>query len=722
MKWFYSLRMVYKILLPVSITLVLVLGLMAWQIQYKSAEIVQKVAERELVALGEVYSNQVYMFINDALTTTIEVANTISTIANASTNFSNSPLSGSVPPLSREQIIALLLSAINTDKFISSSLALLPTSQDALYVNTLGSDENGQFYPYVSDAGVKLLDKNEFDSPYFTVPQKTKKPYISDPFFYKSSTGKDRLITTVSAPIIVDNVFKGVTLLDFELALLNKMTETIQVYTTGGISILSQGGTILSHNNPKLISVNMFDLERWKNNQEFKNTIKDGKSYLSLATMDGVENFFYFHPFVFPQTGQVMYVCVMVPLAEVLAEVAELTNITLIASIFALLVLLLVTFFSVRSSIKPLAMLATAADEVANGNFDVKIDARTFGGEVLDLKSSIDAMLVSLVENISKAEALGKDAQEQTLKAQEAMKEADLARDAAESAKREGMLAAATQLEGVVSIISAASEQLSTQVEQAEHASLRQSERMAETATAMEEMNSTVLEVAQSASTASDISSQARTCAENGTQIVKMAVLGIESVQAVSLALKEDMNVLAGKAKAISEIMNVISDIADQTNLLALNAAIEAARAGEAGRGFAVVADEVRKLAEKTMASTTDVGNAIQSIQTSVDASIRQVDKAVKLIGEATEQSTQSGISLSEIMTLVDTTADQVRAIATASEEQSATSEEINRAITEINDLSEQSAQGMRESASAVHDLTEQAHALSTLIEEMKQG
>ena len=128
-------------------------------------------------------------------------------------------------------------------------------------------------------------------------------------------------------------------------------------------------------------------------------------------------------------------------------------------------------------------------------------------------------------------------------------------------------------------------------------------------------------------------------------------------------------------------------DIADQTNLLALNAAIEAARAGEAGRGFAVVADEVRKLAEKTMSSTTDVGNAIAAIQQSAGQSIQQVEKAVGNISEATEYSNKSGEALKEIVGMVDQTADEVLAIAAASEQQSATSEEINRSVADVNHI-----------------------------------
>jgi Methyl-accepting chemotaxis protein len=145
--------------------------------------------------------------------------------------------------------------------------------------------------------------------------------------------------------------------------------------------------------------------------------------------------------------------------------------------------------------------------------------------------------------------------------------------------------------------------------------------------------------------------------------------------------------------------MNVISDIADQTNLLALNAAIEAARAGEAGRGFAVVADEVRKLAEKTLASTQDVGNAIAAIQDSTAKSVGDMDKAVGQVELATDFANQSGKALEEIVSTVEATADQVNAIAEASGQQSAASEEINHSIDNVTQVARQTADAMFVSA-----------------------
>ena len=172
----------------------------------------------------------------------------------------------------------------------------------------------------------------------------------------------------------------------------------------------------------------------------------------------------------------------------------------------------------------------------------------------------------------------------------------------------------------------------------------------------------------------------------------------------------------------INQIMGVISDIADQTNLLALNAAIEAARAGEAGRGFAVVADEVRKLAEKTMASTTDVDNAIRAIQDSARKSIAAVEETVTQIEQATNFANQSGTALQRIVSDTEGAALQVSAIATASEEQSAASEQINRSIDQVSAMSAQTVNAMHQAVQALSSLTSQTAALSELITKMKQS
>ena len=369
----------------------------------------------------------------------------------------------------------------------------------------------------------------------------------------------------------------------------------------------------------------------------------------------------------------------------------------------------------------PVRKITAYAQDVAEGNSDAKLEVygRDDMGHLADSLRTMENNLRKLVHEASeKAEEARKMGEE----AKAAMEEARVAQAMAEQAKREGMISAAAQIEEVVEQLNASINDIAEQVENTSGALDHAASRLSETATAMEEMNSTVLEVAKNAGGASDISNAAKRKAESGSEVVSRAVVGIQEVQRQSQALKDGMTQLDGHAKAINQIMGVISDIADQTNLLALNAAIEAARAGDAGRGFAVVADEVRKLAEKTMSSTTDVGNAIAAIQQSAGQSIQQVEKAVGNIATATEYSNKSGEALKEIVGMVEQTADEVRAIAAASEQQSATSEEINRSITDVNHIAATTSQSMQVAKNELGTLRAQAQSLIDLIEHMKKS
>jgi methyl-accepting chemotaxis protein len=166
--------------------------------------------------------------------------------------------------------------------------------------------------------------------------------------------------------------------------------------------------------------------------------------------------------------------------------------------------------------------------------------------------------------------------------------------------------------------------------------------------------------------------------------------------------------------------MQVIDDIADQTNLLALNAAIEAARAGEAGRGFAVVADEVRKLAEKTMTATKEVDAAIRSIRSGTRENVVATESAVEAIQASTELAGRAGESIRNIQQSVIQTADQVRSIATAAEEQSASSEQVTRATEQINTISSETAHAMGEARDDLERLSSLASSLKELIGRMQ--
>ena len=709
MRWYRNLRMIPKIVLPVGLMLIISLGGLCWQIQSRSSEAFRAVAERELGAVAGKYGNQVKSIFEVPIDEVQGVASSLGHAMEKGDRFS------------RETLINMLEGVLkNNPSFFAVGSGWEPNAfdgRDAEFVSAPGSDAQGRFLPYLAvGEPLEILPDIE-TSAYYAEPKKRNRAFLTRAYTF-SVGGKDVLMTTASAVVKVNGKFQGIVLIDLALDDIISMVNSITLYDSGWGSLLTQDGTVVAHKDPERVNKAIFDGNRVGDVQGLKAAMADGKPFMEVH--DG--NFRYFYPMHFEATGQYWYFLVSVPEDEVLAQAAAISRLTLQISLAVLVLAALLIFVVVRSSVKPLGVLAGVAKEISAGNLEVPIRDETFGGEVRELSSSLKEMIASLVQNIDKAEQMSADAQAQTAKAQEAMQEAEAARHAAENAKREGMLAAADRLEDVVNIVSSASEELSAQIEQSERGSAEQAARMAETATAMEEMNSTVMEVARNAGTASEVSANTRLKAEEGAGIVQSAVEGIRNVQTVSQALKEDMGVLSEQAESISNIMNVISDIADQTNLLALNAAIEAARAGEAGRGFAVVADEVRKLAEKTMSATTDVGQMVTSIRKSVTQSIDQVDRAVDLIASATEESNRSGDALQEIVTMMDETADQVRAIATASEEQSATSDEINRSINQVNTIAEQTAQAMGEAAKAVSELAGQAQALSSLIEEMKQA
>ena len=713
MSWYKNLRMVWKIMFPVATILIFALGILTWQIQTKSSAAIQAVAERELAALAGEQGNSVKNFFDIPMAEAQSLSDATASALMRGTQFP------------RELYVNMLQGIEQSDpNFLAAGAAFEPNAfdqKDDYFVDILGSDSRGRFIPYIFEGETVAPLQNLEESAYYSEPKKRKKNFLTDPYTYNVD-GKEVIMTTASAPLILGGEFIGAILVDMSLETVVERVNKIKVYTSGYATLISQNSMIIAHKDPTRMLQSVFNTPQVANAAGLKKAMQEGKAFLEEHDREGVLTFYYYYPIHFNSSGQTWYLCVAAPLDEVLADAKKISQLTITISAITLLLALLVVFFVVRSSVRPIGVLAGTAKEIASGNLQVPIKDENFGGEIKELSTSLKEMIASLIMHIEQAEQLSADAKAQAEKAVEATRIAEAMRAEAENAKRDGMHAAADRLEDVVHIISSASEQLSAQIEESERGSQEQAGRVEETATAMEEMNCTVLEVAKNAASASEASAQTKAKAEEGTNIVQDTVSGIQNVQTVSLALKQDMQELASQADAISEIMAVISDIADQTNLLALNAAIEAARAGDAGRGFAVVADEVRKLAEKTMTSTTDVGKTVSTIQKSVSQSMSQVDKAVDLIAEATEQSSKSGEALSSIMSMADNTADQISAIATASEEQSATSGEINRAVAQINDISRQTAQTMQEAAKAVSDLAAQAQALSLLIDEMKMA
>ena len=720
MNWYRQLRMVPKIVLPVGIMLILALGALSWQIQSRSSEAISDTAERELAAMAGQYGNEVRLFFEFPLSETEGVADALVQAMEDGI------------PVSRELAVSMSRGLQKSSPlFIGGGMAWEPNAfhgRDADYVPSpadsfsyLGSDVKGRFIPYAA-AGEPVLPLEDLEaSDFYALPKSRGRSSLTNPYKY-SIGGREVLLTTACAVVQRSGRFSGVVLVDMEVNTVLDLVRGLKVYESGWAAVLAQDGTIIAYRDQSLVGKSLLETKEVGNRSGLEKAMREGKVFKEQHDNGEALCFYYYYPITFQTTGQSWYFVVCAPLDEVLADAAMISRLTMIISGVVLLMALLIMFVVVRGSVKPLSVLAGAAREIAGGNLRVEIRDAGFGGEVKELSASLKEMIASLLENISKAEAMSEDAKAQTAKAEQAMREAESARLAAENAKREGMLAAAEQLEGVVGIVSSASEELAAQISQSERGSQDQAASVGQTATAMEEMNSTVLEVARNAGVASEGSDNAKQKAVAGSEVVRHSIEALARVRESARVMSNEVTSLGEQAESIGRIMTVISDIADQTNLLALNAAIEAARAGDAGRGFAVVADEVRKLAEKTMTATKEVGDAISGIQQGTQRSIASMQDAAKNVEDATGLAEESGTALAEIVAESEQVAAQIQAIAAAAEEQSATSEEINKSISHVNEIAGQSAIYMQEAAQAVAELARQAQALSALIEEMKQS
>lgn len=264
-------------------------------------------------------------------------------------------------------------------------------------------------------------------------------------------------------------------------------------------------------------------------------------------------------------------------------------------------------------------------------------------------------------------------------------------------------------------LVSAATE-ISSSSEQMARGAQDQSQQVAQVSTAVEEMTATIVQSSRNAADATGASRNAADTATNGGRIVGDTIQGMQRIAEVVRGSAESIGKLAQSADQIGEIIGVIDDIADQTNLLALNAAIEAARAGEQGRGFAVVADEVRKLAERTGKATGEITEMIKGIQAETSEAVQSMESGIQEVDKGRELADQAGTSLNEIVAMSQRVMDMIQQIATASEEQSTAAEQISKNIEQVSSITKETATGAEQSAAAAEELNRQAEGLQAMV------
>ncbi|NDV24941.1 methyl-accepting chemotaxis protein [Desulfovibrio sp. JC022] len=385
-------------------------------------------------------------------------------------------------------------------------------------------------------------------------------------------------------------------------------------------------------------------------------------------------------------------------------------------------VLIALNMFGVVRPIRKIVRdIKRVGDSIASGGEDFKHLESKSTDELGDLAGSFNSMLTAIESSNAETAKAFAVAEGEAESARKALSRAQEAEAKAAEARKEGILRAVASLERIVESLVGASEDLSDQIAGAAAGSEELQQQTASSSSALTELGVSIQEVSNNSSGAAESADQVMRTARSGAEVVDDARQAIFGVRTETDTLKTSLEDLSSRADDIGQIMTVINEIADQTNLLALNAAIEAARAGEAGRGFAVVADEVRKLAEKTLHATTDVGDTIKAIQQSTAKNMKGMESAERAVAKSTGFAEDAEQSLREIVKHAEESNTQVHTIASAVDEQSVAADNISMATENINTSAMDMAETMSRSSSATQALKELAAELDDLIDSLKK-
>lgn len=516
--------------------------------------------------------------------------------------------------------------------------------------------------------------------PWYTFAKENEgKTVITDPYV-SASSGKT-LVTVVQT--VKDG--SGVVAIDISLDAIKESTNSIKIGEKGYPFILSSAGLYLVHptEKPGDRSKVFTDSMLSKKQADHSYTLNGAEKQLTFVTNE--------------LTGWKIAGTMNIDEANQKAEPILFTTI-LIISVF-IVIGIIVSYVIVLSITKPLKRLILLTEKVSDGDLTQTFEIKN-KDEIGQLGESFNKMILSLRDIIHHV-----------------------------SEKSAQLASASEQLNASSDQNNAATEQVAKAIQHVAAGMDKQTDMSNESTQTVREMSAGIQSIMENAQNVSKTSMEATDAVAGGESAITLSIKQMENINGTVQDLGGVINALGDRSKEISQIINVISDIAGQTNLLALNAAIEAARAGEQGKGFAVVADEVRKLAEQSAKSTENIRHLISSIQSETDTAVHAMDKGTKAVEKGIEIVNDAGTSFRKIQLFVDNVTSQIQEVSASVQQMNHGVENVVGIVTEIEEIAKTSAQESQEVSAAteeqlasMQEIAASATSLSYMAEELQES